>query len=83
MERIKRKLIIEVIIDIIFILLLICGTIYGVIYVFPEVKDTEIVTIEKYECDNAYDCICNGYKCNCKYCLDEDCNEYKDIKCKK
>lgn len=83
MDRIKKKLIIEVIIDIIFILLLICGTIYGVIYVFPEIKNTNVVTIQKYECDNSYDCICENNKCNCKYCLNEECNEYKKITCKK
>lgn len=83
MKRLKRKLIIEVIIDIIFICFLISGTIYGILYVFPEVRNADVVTIEKYECDNSYDCVCDGNECRCKYCLNNNCNEYKEIICER
>lgn len=83
MENEKNKLIKEIIIDCIFVIILIVVTIYGVINVFPVINNVEVVTIKKFECDNAYDCVCNGNKCNCKYCMNEECNMNKYITCNK
>lgn len=79
----KKKLIREIIIDIIFTIGIIILTIYGTIYVFPKVDNVNVMTIEKYECENSFNCDCNGKKCNCKYCNDLECNNVKEIKCLK
>ena len=45
----KNKLIKELIIDVIFTLGLIGLTIIGVLYVFPEVNNAKVETIEEFE----------------------------------
>ena len=54
----KNKLIKELIIDVIFTLGLIGLTIIGVLYVFPEVNNAKVETIEEFECENAINCSC-------------------------
>lgn len=81
MEDKVKKLIIEIFVDVIGVIILIIATVYGVKYIFPEINQAEVVTINEYECSYKTDCKCIGKKCKCKYCLDEDCINYKNIKC--
>lgn len=83
MKSEKNKLIREIIIDCVFVIILIIVTIYGVIYIFPEINKVDVLTIDKFECEYAYDCVCEGKKCSCKYCLDNNCDNIKNITCKK
>lgn len=76
----KNKLIKELIIDVIFTLGLIGLTIIGVLYVFPEVNNAKVETIEEFECENAINCSCKKNKCKCDYCKDNNC---KKINCQK
>ena len=86
----KNKLIKELIIDVIFTLGLIGLTIIGTIYVFPEVNNAKVETIEEFECENAINCSCKKNKCKCNrdycvctYCTDDACNIVKEEVCNK
>ena len=83
MEQEKKRLIKEIIFDIIYVIIMIIGTIFAVMYIFPNISDVDVMSSHDYICSDLSLCNCSSEenKCVCKYCKEDNCIEVFEEVC--